>query len=87
MTELTGVTIPNILEEEEEEYSGDLPEKLRTFRRTCQYIFDGTLAEKDEKIKVQYLMLSASLQNYTCIPRTMDLNTGEIDDNRSVQKL
>ena len=52
MTELTGIPIPNI-----DGHSGNLPETLRTFRRTCQYIFDGPLAEKDEKIKVQYLML------------------------------
>ena len=52
MTELTGIPIPNI-----DWHSGNLPETLRKFRRTCQYIFDGPLAEKDEKIKVQYLML------------------------------
>ena len=48
MTELTFIPIPNI-----DWHSGNLPETLRT----CQYIFDGPLAEKDEKIKVQYLML------------------------------
>ena len=52
MTELTSIPIPNI-----DWHSGNLPETLRKFRRTCQYIFDGPLAEKDEKIKVQYLML------------------------------
>ena len=52
MTELTGIPIPNI-----DWHSGNLPETLRKFRRTCQYISDGPLAEKDEKIKVQYLML------------------------------
>ena len=52
MTELTGIPIPNI-----DWHSDNLPETLRKFRRTCQYIFDGPLAETDEKIKVQYLIL------------------------------
>ena len=32
-------------------------EKMCKFRRSCRYIFDGPLAEKDENMKVQYLML------------------------------
>ena len=34
-----------------------LPEALRTFKRTCEYIFNGPLATKDEAEKVQYLRL------------------------------
>ena len=52
MTELTGIPIPNI-----DWHSGNLPETLRKFRRTCTYIFEGPLSEKNEKVKVQYLML------------------------------
>ena len=52
MTELTVIPIPNI-----DWHSGNLPETLRKFRRTCQHIFKGPLAEKYDKVKVQYLML------------------------------
>ena len=51
MTELTGVPIPAINWQ-----SGNLPEALRKFKRTCEYIFNGPLATKDEAIKVQCLM-------------------------------
>ena len=37
--------------------SGNLPEALRKFKRTCKYIFNGPLATK--AVKVQYIMLWA----------------------------
>ena len=52
MTEVTGVPIPTI-----DWYSGNLPETLRKFKRTCEYIFNGPLAAKDEAVTVQCLML------------------------------
>ena len=35
----------------------NLPEALGKFGRTCEYIFDGLLADRDEAFKAQYLML------------------------------
>ena len=52
MAELTGVPIHSI-----DWRATNLPEALRKFRRTCEYIFDGPLANKDNTVKVQYLML------------------------------
>ena len=52
MTDLTSVLIPAINWQ-----SGNIPEVLRKFKRTCEYIFNGPLATKDEAVKVQYLML------------------------------
>ena len=52
MAELTGVPIPSI-----DWNSNNLPETLRKFKRTCEFIFNGPLSDKDETIKVQYLML------------------------------
>ena len=52
MTELTGVPMPAINWQ-----SGNLPQALRKYKRTCEYIFNGPLATKDEAVKVQYIML------------------------------
>ena len=49
---LAGVPIPNM-----DWGSQNLPEALRRFRRTCEYIFDGPMVEATEITKVQYLML------------------------------
>ncbi|KAK2171262.1 hypothetical protein NP493_1083g00016 [Ridgeia piscesae] len=38
-------------------HSGNLPEALCKFKRTCEYIFNGPLATNVEAVKVQYLML------------------------------
>ena len=53
LTELTDVSIPAINCWQ----SGNLPEALRKFKRTCEYIFNGPLATQDEAVKVKYLML------------------------------
>lgn len=52
MAELTGIPIPSINWK-----TNNLPEVFRKFKQTCEFIFDGPLSEKDEAIKVQYLML------------------------------
>lgn len=52
MAELTGVPIPSI-----DWNAPSLPEVLRKFKRTCTFIFEGPLADKPERTKVQYLML------------------------------
>ena len=52
MAELTGLPIPSI-----DWRATNLPEALRKFSRIFEYIFDGPLADKDETVKVQYLML------------------------------
>ena len=52
MAQLTGVPIPTI-----DWNATNLPEALRKFKRTCEFIFEGPLEEQSENTKVQYLML------------------------------
>lgn len=50
--ELSGVPIPSM-----DWKSPNLPETLKKFKQTCEFIFEGPLAAKEEAVKFQYLML------------------------------
>ncbi len=54
MAELNGVPIPSMNWQD-----GNLSEAFRKFKQLCEFIFDDPLSEKDDKIKVRYLLLWA----------------------------
>ncbi len=73
MAELTGVPIPSMNWQD-----GNLSEAFRKFKQLCEFIFDGPLSEKDDKIKVRYLLLWAG-QEGRDIRQSWDLSTEDQD--------